>query len=609
MSVTTVGDPSYRNGTTRPTAGRSRQHDWRFVLMGALLSFVPVLIVLQMVRIQTDPEQAALLRERIPRYQGSIQPIQPPRGLIYDRWGRLLAGNKTVYQVGVELANVENPDTIATTLDVVLDAEYDRIFRLASQEASDEAVYAVLATHVSEEQVEKLKSLMEQMEIAGAGSNDPNKASLRGLVFEPMLARTYPEKETASNILGFVSLDGQGYYGVEERFNQLLAGKRTNIFVPLDPNQAKDLPSVPPGASLVLTIDREIQAEVERILDDAIDFHGAESGTVVVLNPRTGELLAMATTPRMDLNNYIDYLDQYDEDNPFNRVISQAYEPGSVYKILTVAAGLDSGAIRPETTFLDTGVFEIGGIYIYNWNGGAWGQQDMTGCLQHSLNVCMAWIASQTGAATFYNYMEAFGIGNLTGVDMAGEVPGRLKRPGDGDWYDADLGTNSFGQGVATTPLQMAVAASALANEGQLMAPHVVRSLIDKGYQYDIEPRVLSTPVRPETARTLTEMLANSLEIESSDALVTGYRVAGKTGTAEIPTPFGYTSNQTNASFVGWGPVDDPQFLVYVWLEKPSSSIWGSEVAAPVFSEIVQHLVVLLDLPPDDIRQQLTQSQ
>jgi cell division protein FtsI/penicillin-binding protein 2 len=177
--------------------------------------------------------------------------------------------------------------------------------------------------------------------------------------------------------------------------------------------------------------------------------------------------------------------------------------------------------------------------------------------------------------------------------------------PGDGDWYDADLGTNAFGQGVAATPIQMAVAASALANEGKMMVPHVVRSMVNKGYQYDMEQRVIGTPIKVETARTLTGMLARSLETEASDALVTGYRIAGKTGTGEIPTPFGYTSNQTNASFVGWGPVDDPRFLVYVWLEKPSSSIWGSEVAAPVFSELVEHLVVLMNLPPDDVRHQL----
>jgi cell division protein FtsI/penicillin-binding protein 2 len=184
-------------------------------------------------------------------------------------------------------------------------------------------------------------------------------------------------------------------------------------------------------------------------------------------------------------------------------------------------------------------------------------------------------------------------------------VTGRLKSPGDSDWYDADLGTNAFGQGVSVTPLQLAAATSAVANDGKVMTPHIVRSIISKGYQYDLEPTVMARPIKPETAHTLSSILETSLVGESSDALVPGYSVAGKTGTAEIPTPFGYTSSQTNASFVGWGPVDDPQFLVYIWLEKPTISPWGSEVAAPVFSKVVQKLVVLLNIPPDDVRHRL----
>jgi cell division protein FtsI/penicillin-binding protein 2 len=233
----------------------------------------------------------------------------------------------------------------------------------------------------------------------------------------------------------------------------------------------------------------------------------------------------------------------------------------------------------------------------------------MQGCMQHSLNVCLAWVATQLGAKDFYAYMQAFNIGRLTGVDLAGEVPGRLKVPGDEDWYDADLGTNAFGQGVSATPLQMAAAISAVANDGRMMAPHVVRSIVNKGYQHDLDVRMAGMPLKPETARTLTDLLARSLETESSDALVTGYRVAGKTGTAEIPTPLGYTSNETNASFVGWGPSDDPRFLIYVWLEKPSTSPWGSVVAAPVFRTAVEKLVVLMNLPPDDIRHKLMNGQ
>lgn len=599
----------YQKSSYSEPLPRNHHTDWRYMLTGAVISVLPVLIIIRMFIIQTNPDQVAALREQIGLYEGATVTIQPQRGEIYDRWGNLMAGNKTVYEVGAELQNVRNPDTIAMTLSFVLGVDYNDIFARASQEAAPDAVYSVLARNVSQEHVDQIKELSTKMKEQYAGSSDPKHPSLDGLTFTAQLGRSYPEKAVGSNILGFVNLDGKGFFGVEEQYNAMLAGKPVTTFVPSDPNRVEELPTVPPGASLVLTVDREIQAEIEAILDRSIDEYGAESGTIVVTDPRNGDVLAMATTPRMDLNNYLEYLGQYTNETPFNRAVSQAYEPGSVFKVLTMAAGLDSGAVTPDTSFLDTGVFEIGGIYIYNWNGGAWGPQDMTGCLQHSLNVCMAWIASKTGAKDFYDYMDAFGIGHLSGIDLAGENPGRLKVPGDGDWYDADLGTNSFGQGVAATPLQMAAATGALANDGMMMAPRVVRSIVHKGYQTDIEPRVTGRPVKPETARALTAMLANSLEIESSDALVTGYRVAGKTGTAEIPTPYGYTSDRTNASFVGWGPADDPQFLVYVWLEKPSTSIWGSEVAAPVFREVVEHLVVLLDIPPDDIRQQLTQGQ
>lgn len=576
---------------------------WRYMLMGAVMSVMPILIIFQMVRIQTNPAHVEYLRQQSSTYSGMVQTIIPPRGEIYDRWGHLLAGNKTVYEVGIELSQVRNPNTIALALSTLLGLDYNFVFTAASQEASENAVYAVVANNVSKEQIDQLAELKDKVEEAYMGrANDP---SLRGVVWYPKLARSYPEKEMGSNLLGFVNREGKGFFGVEEQYNNLLAGNPKTLWKSFDPNQVELPPELPEGASLVLTIDRAIQAAMEDVIDRAIETHGAESGTIVVVDPRSGEIMAMATTPRIDLNEYERQLGRYADGTPFNRAISQAYETGSVFKVLTMAAALDSGTVRPETTFVDTGIFEIGGTYIYNWNGGAWGPQDMTGCMRHSLNVCMAWLATQMKAKTFYDYMQAFGIGHLTGVDMAGENPGRLKLPGDEDWYDADLGTNSFGQGVSSTPLQMATAISAVANDGVMMTPHIVHSIVYKGYQYEIERRVSGRPISPQTARELTEMLAVSLEVESSDALVSGYRVAGKTGTGEIPTPFGYTSNQTNASFVGWGPVDDIRFVVYVWLEKPQSSIWGSEVAAPVFREAVEELVVLLNLPPDDVRAQL----
>jgi cell division protein FtsI/penicillin-binding protein 2 len=353
---------------------------------------------------------------------------------------------------------------------------------------------------------------------------------------------------------------------------------------------------------LVLTIDREIQAMAEEELDLAVETYQATAGTVLIMNPETGEILSMASTPRLDLNEYWRYPELYPGNTPFNRATSKSFEPGSVFKIFTMAAGLDSGAVEPNTVFNDPGFFNIGGITIRNWDGGAWGAQDMTGCMQHSLNVCFAWIGSEMGADSFYKYMNAFGFGHFTGIDIAGEASGRLKSPGDGDWYPADLGTNTFGQGIAITPVQMMQAASAIANDGVMMVPHVVAAFADNGNQYQIRPQVAGQPISAETAQILSQMLATSLESEASDALIPGYRVAGKTGTAEIPTPLGYTRAITNASFIGFGPADDPKFMIYIWLEEPTTSIWGSQTAAPAFARFAQRLVVLMDLPPDSVR-------
>jgi cell division protein FtsI/penicillin-binding protein 2 len=207
------------------------------------------------------------------------------------------------------------------------------------------------------------------------------------------------------------------------------------------------------------------------------------------------------------------------------------------------------------------------------------------------------------GTQNFYAYMDRFGLGHLTNIDMAGEAAGRLKMPGDEDWYPVDLGTNAFGQGVAITPIQLLTAVSSVANGGRMISPHILHSMLREGRQYNAPAQYAGSPISPQTAQTLSNMLAISLENEASLALVPGYRVAGKTGTAQVPTPYGYyDSTATNASFVGWGPLDDPQFMIYVWLERPSASIWGSETAAPVFSEITQKAVILLDIPPDQIR-------
>jgi cell division protein FtsI/penicillin-binding protein 2 len=492
---------------------------------------------------------------------------------------------------------VKNPDAMAYILGKYLGLTYDEVYKkLTESPASWE--YVVVQDYVGAETVAALQELVQQLKDA----NDPR---LSGLAFKPHLERSYPEKDLASNVLGFVTRDGRGYFGIEEKYNDLLAGNPVQIWIPRDPNKATEIPKVPNGTTLVLTLNRDLQAKVESILDQALKDYGSPNGAIIVMDPRNGEVLAMASTPRMDLNNYSNYFSLYDNGSQYNRSIGMAYEPGSVIKILTMAAALDTGTVTPDTTFIDTGSIEVGGIRIQNWNRDASGQQNMIGCLQHSLNVCLAWVSSQMGVQRFYSYMERFGLGHATGVDLAGEAIGRLKIPGDGDWYPVDLGTNAFGQGVSVTPLQMLMAGSSIANGGRMVTPHVLYAMVRDGHQYNVPSQYAGSPISAQTARTLNDMLTISLEQESSQALLPGYRLAGKTGTAQIPTEYGYDPSHTNVSFIGWGPADDPQFMVYVWLQSPSTSIWSSETAAPVFSQVAEQTVILLNIPPDLVRAQL----
>jgi len=576
-----------------------QQYAWRSMLLNGFLAFVATLIVLQMVRIQASAE-AEQFRKQADDFAGEYKVYYPERGEIYDRNGHLLAGNHTVYEVGVDTTTVRDPHSVAMAISVNLGKNYNTVYSNILNPPPGIS-YLIVDNFASPEAVAYLKELKKELN----ESENPTP-SLVGLEFSPRLERSYPENSLASNILGFVNLEGRGYFGIEEKYNDLLAGNAVRVWIPSDPNRAVEIPRIPNGTSLILTINRDLQDAVEKILDQSLYDHGARHGTIIVMDPKNGDILAMASTPRMDLNNFQNYGAIYSNASEYNRAISMPYEPGSVIKIFTMAAALDTGLVNPNTTFLDTGEFQIGGVTIKNWDEEAWGMQTMVGCLQHSLNVCLAWLATQLGPQNFYSYMDRFGFGSLTGLDMAGEAAGRLKVPGDADWYPVDLGTNSFGQGISATPLQLMTAASAIANKGHMVTPHTLYAMLRDGHQFNVPPQYAGSPIKAETAATLTEMLAVSLESEASAALVPGYRVAGKTGTAQIPTPYGfYDFSQTNTSFVGWGPVDDPQFMIYVWLERPTSSIWGSYTAAPVFSEVAQKTVILLDIPPDTVRLQM----
>lgn len=587
-----------------------KRHVSRLNLIGISLSFASILIILQMIRIQNSTKHQELSKWANEEYSYAIENYYPERGNIYDRWGRLLAGNEDVYEIGVMLQYVANPTTIAQTLEGINQLSYKDIYAAVSKTYDPEkSVYAVLTDFLPTGVIDTLSHIKQDFELTNPYGRKENLPSLRGVVWSSHLKRSYPENSLASNILGFYSFmdreGGIGYYGVEEYYDDLLAGTPMETFMPRNPYLLEELPTVPAGASLVLTIDREIQAMVEKQLDEAVEEHEAESGTVIVLDPRNGEILAMASQPRVNLNQYWKYEDEFEGKTPFNRAISETYEPGSVFKVLTMAAAFDNGTVDEETIFNDPGRFEYGGSTVYNWNRRGYGKQSMQGCMQHSLNVCLAWVATELGKEDFYDYMQVFGIDRRTNIDLGGEKTWPLSTPGDSDWYPIQLVTNSFGQGVAVTPIQLAAAISSVANGGELMKPHVLKAIIQDGKQYNTSPQVMSVPIKPETAKIMTSMLVESLKEESSLALVPGYSIAGKTGTAEIPVEGVYGIDLTNASFVGWGPADDPQFLVYVWIEKPGSSPWGSIVAAPVFSSITQDLVKYLDIPPEENNQTL----
>ena len=579
---------------------------WRSLSLASVFAMVGIVIVVQMVRIQLSVE-AAEFREETDRYKGWFENIYPARGEIYDRNGNLLAGNQSVYEVGVTLDNIENVQSVASILSSVLDLDYVDTLDVINN-ADDEQIYLSLTDYASAEEIAELQRIQGSIEEDSASGEVYD--SLAGVSFREHLARSYPENTIASNVIGFVNRSERGYFGVEEKYNDLLAGVPVQVWIPADPNRVEEIPQVPDGTTLILTLDRELQARTEEILDQSLYNYGARAGTIAIMNPRNGEILAMASAPRLNLSNYSAYDQIFDNVSEYNRAINMPYEPGSVMKILTMAAALDSGVVTPQTSYTDTGAYAVGGATIRNWDRKSWGNQDMTGCLQHSLNICLAWIAVEMGTDSFYSYMSEFGLGHPTGVDLSGEAGGRLKIPGDGDWYPIDLATNAFGQGVTVTPIQMMMAASAIANDGEMVTPHILYGMLRDGQQYDFPPQTAGTPISKETANTLNEMLANSIVGDDDVATIPGYRLAGKTGTAQIPTEYGwYSSDETNASFIGWGPVDDPQFMIYVWLERPTTSIWASKTAAPVFAEVAEESVRILDIPPDIIRMQYAAGQ
>ncbi len=556
----------------------------RLRLLATLLIGILLVIVAQLAQVQ-------IVHHRFYKEWGEWQGVrtivmtESPRGMIRDRDGHLLAGNAVLYSVEAAPPYVVDAEAVAAELGPLLHLPTAHIV----QSLKSEEMWAQVAAQVSKEVGEQIADL-----------------TLQGIAVEPLWTREYPEGRLASHLLGFCNAEGECFYGVEGFHNALLQPEHVEWQGPVD-LYSEPLPWVvspvvlpKPGTDLVLTLDRTVQALVEEELARSVQEYQAEGGTIIAMNPRTFEILALASLPNYDPGRYINFFGQTPP--PFgDPAVSQQYEPGSVFKVLTVAAALNAGLVTPETTYYDAGWIEVGGQVIRNASYQPDGEQTVTDILVESLNVGVAWLSTQMGPDVFYRYVQAFGIGQPTGVDLAGEISGQLWLPDDYEhWHDSNLGTNAFGQGVAVTPLQMITAVATVANDGTRLRPRIVAKRIGSdGAVSTTQPVVEAQVISPQAARTLAEMMVRVVEDGVVQARVEGYRIAGKTGTAQIPIPGGYDKDGTITSFVGFGPVPDPQLIILVKLDRPQTSSWASQTAAPAFRRLASRLFVVLGIPPE----------
>ena len=583
--------------------------DSRFHGLVLVFTALSVIMGLRICMLMTDEAAIQMKLDTEADYDYMTVEVSSERGNIYDRQGYLLAGNTVGYTIALNLQHSNGHGTfIADNIADIFDLDYKMVVDAAETPfvpGPDGQVEYTLTKLATKEQYNAFQERKKSLTRVYQSKNDKPE-DLDSVICYPTIHRYYPNDQLAFNIVGFypfMNSASQAAYGIEQYYDDILAAKTITQRFSLDPNVPERVPDLPNGASVVLTIDRKIQEICEESVKQAVEINKSKSATVVVENPKTGEILAMATYPSINLNEYWESNEVFTKDNKYNPAVMQPYEPGSVFKVLTMAIAIDTGVVKPTTVFNDTGVYSVMGTDIMNWDRGAWGPQTMVGCMQHSLNTCMAYITDLVGAEKFYEYLDDFGIGKPTNIELAGEDYYPVLKPGSSMWTPISLSTNSFGQGLMATPIQMTSAISALANDGVIMQPHIVREIRYNGQVEKVTPFEISRPISAETARTVTEMLATSIEIEASDAAVDSIRIAGKTGTGEIAIEgLGYVSDKTNASFVGWGPADDPQFVAYVWVQEPSFSIWGSEVSAPLFSEIVEAIAPYMRLPDDRTR-------
>jgi cell division protein FtsI/penicillin-binding protein 2 len=544
--------------------------------------------------------QSGLLAQRASNEHIQNQIVNAPRGLIYDNDGHILATNVVRDDVYIEplqfaaahtdtfqadLANVVN--ALHTVLPAIPVDRLNKAFESGLQTVR-------IAVRISPDQSQQLRRL-----------------HLPDIFLEPRTWRIYPAGDLAAQILGYVRQDeneSQGFYGLEGKYNRLLAGTPGNFTAETDLNGnplvvgANSEQQALNGANLTLTIDSTIQYFVQQRLAKAVKDVHAESGTVVIVNARTGAVVAMAGAPSFDPNVYGQYASQTGclgtEEVYFNPALYCAYEPGSTLKAITMAAALDQGLITPDTTLYDPGYMSFPDApTVTNWNNGYYGIETMTGVLEHSANVGAAYVAYKIlGPDRYYPYLARFGFGQPIGIDGP-ETSGSYRTPSSPGWTPSDLTRQAFGQSILATPLQVVMAYQAIANGGVMMHPYLVVSVDMNGKVVTTRPQVERQVISAQASQLLTQMLEDAVtDGFANPAQVPGYSVAAKTGTA---TTQGLSSDKTEASVVGFLPASNPQFVILVKIDRPQKSIYGGTAAAPLWKAIAQELMWYYHIAPD----------
>ncbi len=435
--------------------------------------------------------------------------------------------------------------------------------------------------------------------------NNIEALKISGIHFSSQEARYYPEASSSAQLLGFVGKNEEGedvgYFGLEGYYNLPLSGKSGYLGrekdahgAPILINGSQKITAIS-GVDLDTTIDKRIQILIEEKLKEGIEKYNAKGGSVTVINPETGGIMAMASLPSYDPGKYSEYGNEFFK----NPVISNTFEPGSIFKVLVMAAGLDAKVVEPDTQCDICGApLKLDKYYIKTWNNQYQENINMTDVIVHSDNVGMSFIGQKLGADQLYDYLDKFGIGMASGIDLQGESVPKMREKGT--WSEVDLATTSFGQGIAVTGIQMVRAVSAIANGGYLITPRVVNKVEGEGWEeqtkVDAPKRIISAKAASETAQMMVQATERG---EAKWTKIPGFSVAGKTGTAQIPVAGHYDATNTNHSFVGFAPMDKPKFVMLVTLLSPSTSPWAAETAAPLWFSIGREMFPYLGIQPD----------